>query len=323
MGKRATVSVVMFALIMLPQGMVGTVHGEGSPVTCVVISNPTVSRVPSNYTVTVNPASARVIPGESAAFDVLVMSNDRVPTAISLDITGLPEGISAVFDPENGRTDFASKLTVSVDEMICPGVYAPSIVASDTNLQLAEFKLEVAGAGSVRETMESKIDDLGQKIDDLEGKIADLHDKLDDLERASGKHRYGIFAGFFAVLLVAIIGSFLLGAFALFVLMRHVKTRNAAPAAVSPVPPNNDPRLHMIIDLLRQLVQTSRRQSEITPESRSEIRKETDQGTKKEDVAEPNVGDVWYASCPICGLRTEHGRDYDGVYCARCGSRLH
>lgn len=297
MGKYDNALVALLALIFLlsTEGVITYVYGEASPVTCIVITNPVESKVASNYTVAVNPSSARVIPGKTATFDVAVMSKDNVPEVILLGITGLPEGISAVFDPVKGTTNFVSKLTITVDEMICPGVYAPSIVAKDTNLQLADFKLEVASAGAVREAME---------------------DKIDDLERTIREDRFDTFAGYFAILLVAIIGSFLLGAFALFVLLRHLKVKNSA------VPVGNDVKLQEIIDLLKQLIETSRKQPKIIHEARPEIKSEVEQVEKKEKgIAEPNVGDVWYAYCSICGLRTEHGRDYEGVFCARCGNR--
>ena len=308
----------MFVLIVLlsTQGLPRHTFGVGSPVTCVVITNPDGSAIASNYTVTVNPASAKILPGTTAVFDVSVMSKDKVPEDISLDVTGLPEGISAVFDPVKGTTDFASKLTITVDEMICPGVYAPSIVARDTNLQLAEFKLEVAGVGSVREALEGEISDLNAKIDELNAKI-------DDLEREKSA-RSDISAGYLAVMLVAIIGSFLLGAFALFVLLRYSKARNSpVPTPVATPPPaSDDGKLQEIIFLLRQLIEISRRPPQIVYESKQETESEVEQVTKKEQpVTEPKVGDVWYAYCEICGLQTEHGRDYQGLFCARCGKR--
>ena len=318
MRKRGIIRAVLFVLIVLPstQGLPRHTYGVGSPVTCVVITNPDGSAIASNYTVTVNPASAKVLPGTTAVLDVSVMSKDKVPEDISLDVTGLPEGISAVFDPEKGTTDFASKLTITVDEMICPGVYAPSIVARDTNLQLAEFKLEVAGVGSVREALEGEIADLNAQIDELTTKI-------DDLEREKSAEGTDISAGYLAVVLVAIIGSFLLGAFALFVLLRYSKVRNsAAPTPVATPPPaSDDGKLQEIIFLLRQLIETSRSPPQIIYESKRETKKEVEQVPSKDQEVERKVGDVWYAYCEVCGLHTEHGRDYQGMFCARCGKR--
>jgi len=283
------VALLVLFLFLSTQGVVRHANGEASPVTCVVITNPVESKVASNYIVTVNPSSTKVIPGSTATLDVAVMSKDNVPEVIALDITGLPDGIGAIFDPIKGTTDFVSKLTITIDEMICPGVYAPSIVARDTNMQLADFKLEVASAGSVREEMASE--------------IAKLDAKIDYLEHAIREDQFNVFAGYLAVLLVAIIGSFLLGAFALFVLLRHLKAKNSV------MPRGDDVKLQEIIDLLKQLVAT-RKQPEVEHVTEKEQR-----------VAEPKIGDVWYAYCPICGLRTEHGRDYEGIFCARCGNR--
>jgi hypothetical protein len=303
---------VVIAILLPTQGVFRDVNGEGSPVTCVVLTNPTVSAVASNYTVTVNPASAKVMPGDTAIFDVSVMSNDKAKEIISLDVTGLPEGISAVFDPEKGTTDFESKLTVAVDEMICPGVYAPSIVARDTNTQLAEFRLEVAGAGSIRQALEDEISELNNKIDEL-------NERIDELE---SNGQFDIPSGYLAIILVAIIGSFLLGAFALFILSRYSKSRNSpTPTPTQPPAPSNNGKLQEIIFLLRQLIETSRRQPQIIYEPKPETKSEIEQIPKKEPVAEPKVGDVWYAYCQICGLQTEHGRDYQGEFCARCGNR--
>jgi hypothetical protein len=315
--KRLVLAMVI--VMLLPPVMAANVRGEGSPVTCVVINNPPLPKVPSNYTVTVNPQSAKVIPGENAVFDVYVMSVNKVPADISLDITGLPDSITAVFDPASGRTDFASKLTLYVNEMICPGVYAPSIVAKDTNLQLAEFKLEIAGVGAVRETLE-------ERMDELQGRLDALHDKLDELEdkinHEEGNDRYDVSAGYFAVLIISIIGSFLLGGFALFVLMRHVKKSKDNSHVIATSPPSSDAKLQDVIELLKQLIDISRerfREEKVRHEVKSEGREEKT-GTAKE-TTEPKVGDVWYAYCPVCGLRTEHGKDYDGSFCARCGNR--
>ena len=319
--KHVDACIALFALalsVLLPtQGLFRDANGEGSPVTCVVLTNSPVSAVASNFTVTVDPASAKVIPGETATFGVSVMSKDKEPEAISLDVTGLPEGISAVFDPEKGTTDFESTLTIMVDEMICPGVYAPSIVARDTNLQLAEFRLEVAGAGSIREALEDEIAELNSKIDELNTKIDDIERKRDG--------QFDISGGYLAITLVALIGSFLLAAFALFVLLRSSKSKNSpAPTPVPVQPqasPSNNGKLQEIIFLLRQLLEAPRRQPEIIYEPKQEARSEVEKVVKKEPVMEPKVGDVWYAYCQICGLQTEHGRDYQGEFCARCGNR--
>ena len=320
--KHVDTCIALLALalsVLLPtQVVIRDANGEGSPVTCVVLTNPTVSAVPSNYTVTVDPASAKVIPGETATFGVSVMSNDKATEVISLDVTGLPDGISAVFDPEKGTTDFESKLTIAVDEMICPGVYAPSIVARDTNLQLAEFRLEVAGAGSIREALEDEIAELNFKIDGL-------NTKIDDLESKIKNGQFDVSGGYLAIILVAIIGSFLLAAFALFVLLRYSKSKNSPAPTPVPVQPqasaSNNGKLQEIIFLLRQLIETSRRLPGIIYEPKQEARSEVEKAVKKEPVSEPKVGDVWYAYCQICGLQTEHGRDYQGEFCARCGNR--
>ncbi len=308
---------IVLSVLLPTQSVIKDVNGEGSPVTCVVLTNPTVSAVASNYTVSVDPANAKVIPGDTATFDVSVISKDKKPEAISLDVTGLPDGISAIFDPAKGTTDFESTLTINVDEMICPGVYAPSIVARDTNLQLAEFRLEVAGAGSIREALEDEIAELNAKIDELNTKIDEFERKRDGLFDISG--------GYLAIILVAIIGSFLLAAFALFVLLRYSKSKNSpAPTAMpttSQAPANNNGKLQEIVFLLRQLIETSRRLPQIIYEPKPETRGEVEKTTKKEPAMEAKVGDVWYAHCQICGLQTEHGRDYQGEFCARCGNR--
>lgn len=303
MEKHVNLSIALFALVMIlsTQVTIRNTEGEASPVTCVVITNPVEHKLASNYTVTVSPASARVLPGDTATFDVIVRSKDNVPKVISLDIVGLPKGISAAFDPAKGTTDFTSKLTIKVDEMMCAGVYVPSIVARDTNRQLADFKLEVAGAGSVREALENKITELN-------GRIAGLNARIDDLERTIRENQSNIFAGYVAILLVAIIGSFLLGAFALFVLLRNGKAKNSRMLESS------DLKLQEIIDLLKNLIEPSRK----LPAIKGEVEPVT---KKEQQVTEPKVGDVWYAFCPICGLRTEHGRDYEGIFCARCGNR--
>lgn len=283
------VSLFVFLIVLLPiQDGIKQTYGEASPVMCVVITNPTTKPLLSNYTVTVNPSSAKIFPGSTTNFDVAVTSKDDIPDTISLGITGLPQGISAVFNPARGTTDFTSKLTIFVDEMICPGVYSPSIIASDTGMQLIDLKLEVAGAGSVYETLRSEIDDL---------------------ERAIKERQASEFANYVGIVLAAIIGSFLLGAFALFVLLRHLKTKD------SNVSLGNDTKLQEIINLLRQLIETSRskpRHEETKTEGRQE---------RNEKINEKQIGATWYEYCSVCGLRTEHSRDYEGEFCVRCGNR--
>jgi len=255
---------------------------------CVVTTNPTTKPLLPNYIVTVNPSSAKVFPGSTTTFDVAVMSKDDISDTISLGITGLPQGISAVFDPARGTTDFTSKLTISVDEMICPGVYAPSIIASDTGMQLVDLKLEVAGASSVYETLRSEIDDL---------------------ELAINERQANEFASYVAIVLAAIIGSFLLGAFALFLLLRHLKNKNSSVSL------GNDTKLQEIINLLRQLIETSRSKPR-HEETKTEVRQE-----RNEKINERQIGATWYEYCAVCGLRTEHSRDYEGEFCVRCGNR--
>jgi DNA repair exonuclease SbcCD ATPase subunit len=154
----------------------------------------------------------------------------------------------------------------------------------------------------MRNALESEIAELSSKIDELEQAIREIRSETARVNDSG-------FAGYIAVLLVAVIGSFLLGAFALFVLLRH-STKNPKPAGT-------EVRLQEMIDSLKQLIET-RKQTEET-----EIKNEAGQVTRKEEstTVEPKVGDVWYAYCPTCGLRTEHGRDYEGAFCARCNTR--
>ena len=299
--KHANTFIALFALIVLLLSQVAiNVYGEASPVTCVVITNPVETKPVPNYTVIVNPQNAKVIPGSTITFDVTVLSKGNITDVISLGVLGLPEGISTAFAPAKGTPSFTSKLTMSVDEMLCPGIYSPTIIAQNTNLQLAEIKLEVVSAGSVRKAMENKIAELGSRIDDL--------------ERTIKENQSNSFAGYISVLMVAIIGSFLLGAFALFVLLRHL-TKNSK--ASNDAKTSSDVKLQEIIDLLKQLIET-RKQTEAKPEVRSEVRQAA---SKEQPAAEPKVGDIWYAHCPTCDLRTEHSRDYEGVFCTRCGNR--
>ena len=272
------------------------VRGLASPVTCVAITNPVEAPV-ANYTVIINPPTAKIASGSTATFDLMIQSKDHVPEDISLSIVGLPEGITAVFDPSRGTTDFTSKLTISVDEMMCPGVYAPTIITKNKKLQLADLKLEVDNAGSVRKSLENKIAALSSKIDDLEQTIGKIKDGQEDSS----------LAGFVAIVLVAVIGSFLLGAFALYVLLRNMAKISATSGT--------DAKLQSIIDLLKQLTESLGKQHNTNPV------KNTAEHVTKEQPAEPKEGDVWYAYCTRCGLSTEHGRDYVGVFCARCGNR--
>lgn len=284
------------------QGVVSDAYADTSRVTCVVITNPVESKLTSDYIVTINPPHAKVVPGDVITFDVTILAKDNTKDFISLDILGLPEEINASFEPNHGSTDFTSKLMISVDEMICPGIYAPTIIAQDTNVQLADFKLEVAGVDSVRKAMEGEIAELSSKIDDLEQTIREIK------SNSLGEGRYASFSDYVTVMLVAIIGSFLLGAFALYVLLRY--------SVKNPTSEGNQAKIQEIKDLLKESKET-RRQVEET-----NVRDESPQERRKEQsLTEPKPGDVWYASCSICGLRTEHCRDYEGVFCARCGSR--
>ncbi|MEM2759350.1 MAG: hypothetical protein QXN83_00295 [Nitrososphaerales archaeon] len=260
-------------------------YGQASPVTCVVISNPPETQVVSDYAVTVSPSYVKVMPGSTTTFEITVSSESKISDVISLGIVGLPDGINAVFDPARGTPNFTSKLTVSVDEMICPGTYRPAIIAQNTGMELVDFKLEVDNAASVRKAMETQ--------------IADLHSRIDELERAIREDKEAN-TGYITITLTAMIGSFLLAAFALYVLYRQQKKSDS------------DFRVQELLDRLRQLIEISKQESNVQTKNRAE------EVTTK--AAEHDIGDVWYAHCPICGLRTEHIRDYEGVRCTRCGN---
>lgn len=290
------VSLSVCLIVLLPiEDAIKQTYGA-SPVTCVVITNPTTEPLSPNYIVTVNPARAKVFPGETAIFDIAVMSKDNIPDTISLGITGLPQGITSVFDPARGTTDFSAKLTLSVDEMICPGVYAPSIIASNIGMQLVDLKLEVAGAGSVSEAIRDE--------------IAKLNSRIDDLERTIRERQVSDFASYVSIILAAIIGSFLLGAFALFVLLRHLRIKNSSLSL------GNDTKLQEIINLLRQSIGSSRSEPK-HEETTTEVRQERNEKI----INERQIGATWYEYCAVCGLRTEHTRDYEGNLCVRCGNR--
>ncbi|MEM3085034.1 MAG: hypothetical protein QXP61_08095, partial [Nitrososphaerales archaeon] len=206
-------------------------YGQASPVTCVVISNPPETQVVSDYAVTVSPSYVKVMPGSTTTFEITVSSESKISDVISLGIVGLPDGINAVFDPARGTPNFTSKLTVSVDEMICPGTYRPAIIAQNTGMELVDFKLEVDNAASVRKAMETQ--------------IADLHSRIDELERAIREDKEAN-TGYITITLTAMIGSFLLAAFALYVLYRQQKKSDS------------DFRVQELLDRLRQLIEISK-----------------------------------------------------------------
>jgi len=248
-----------------------------------------------------------------------------------VDIVGLPEGINAFCNPIKGATEFTSQLTVSLDEPISPGIYTPRVIAQNTNQQLANFKLEVAAAPYLPDAMENEIAESSSKMENeiaelsskmeneiaelsskMENEIAELSSKSDELEITIRENQADSFEGYDVVLLLAaIIGSFALGAFALYVLLRHeVKS--------STISKGDELKLQNIVELLRQSIEISRKQTEAEPQIKGGLEQIA---RKDHPAAEPKVGDVWYAYCPKCNLRTEHGRDYEGIYCARCGNR--
>ena len=336
-----TFTAILPLILLLSAHGVVDVYGQASPVTCVVLTNPVEFELASEYAVTVNPQLATIIPGSKTTFDIVVLSTNGTDF-ISVDIVGLPEGINAFCNPIKGATEFTSQLTVSLDEPISPGIYTPRVIAQNTNQQLANFKLEVAAAPYLPDAMENEIAESSSKMENeiaessskmenevaelsskmeneiaelsskMENEIAELSSRSDELEITIRENQADSFEGFDVVLLLAaIIGSFALGAFALYVLLRHeVKS--------STISKGDELKLQNIVELLRQSIEISRKQTEAEPQIKGGLEQIA---RKDHPAAEPKVGDVWYAYCPKCNLRTEHGRDYEGIFCARCGNR--
>ncbi len=314
-----TFTAILPLILLLSAHGVVDVYGQASPVTCVVLTNPVEFELALEYAVTVNPQLATIIPGSKTTFDIVVLSRNETDF-ISVDIVGLPDGINAFCNPIKGATEFTSQLTVSLDEPISPGIYTPRVIVQNTNQQLANFKLEVAATPYLPDAMENEVAESSSKMENeiaessskMENEIAELSSKSDELEITIRENQADSFEGYDVVLLLAaIIGSFALGAFALYVLLRHeVKS--------STISKGDELKLQNIVELLRQSIEISRKQTEAEPQIKGGLEQIA---RKDHPAAEPKVVDVWYAYCPKCNLRTEHGRDYEGIFCARCGNR--
>jgi len=76
------------------------------------ITSPTVSADP-DFTLVVGPASATVVPGNSTSFTVVTTRLNGSSQSVALAVSGLPNGVSGVFNPPSVTAGSNSTLTLS------------------------------------------------------------------------------------------------------------------------------------------------------------------------------------------------------------------
>jgi uncharacterized protein (TIGR03382 family) len=80
---------------------------------------------PADFDLTVGPSSVKVAQNGSASVSIAVSPRNGFTGPISLEVKGLPAGVTASLNPGNNPT-----LTLSASGAATPGTYAASVVAS-------------------------------------------------------------------------------------------------------------------------------------------------------------------------------------------------
>lgn len=88
--------------------------------------------VPSNFTVGVAPASSSVIQGQSTTFSVTLNSSNGFTGLSSLNVTGLPGGVTGSFSPASISVGQTSILTLSAPTSQATGTSSLTVTASAT-----------------------------------------------------------------------------------------------------------------------------------------------------------------------------------------------
>jgi PKD repeat protein len=109
-----------------------TVGNAGGGDTKTLTGYVNVSPPPPDFTLSVAPASAIVVRGNSTTFTVTVTPRNDFSGAVALSVTGLPTGTTGTFDlnPLNVPSGTTSNLTVATTDTTKQGVYVLTVAAT-------------------------------------------------------------------------------------------------------------------------------------------------------------------------------------------------
>lgn len=92
------------------------------------------STVPANdFTLTATPASGTVTPGGSVSTTITGTVTRGVAQPVSLAVSGLPEGVTATFQPASISSNGSTTLTVSTAATMLAGSYTISVIGTGTD----------------------------------------------------------------------------------------------------------------------------------------------------------------------------------------------
>jgi hypothetical protein len=105
-----------------------------------------------DFSVSASPASVTVKQGEKASFSITVNPVGGFDKSVTLTVTGLPSGATALFSMPSGKLPLGSALTVSVSSSAPEGSYLLVIESSgDTKIRSAKVTLNVERMPSLLE----------------------------------------------------------------------------------------------------------------------------------------------------------------------------
>ncbi|MDF5755768.1 M28 family peptidase [Spongiactinospora sp. TRM90649] len=99
-----------------------------------------------NFTVSLNPSSGSVNPGQQATATVNTQTTSGTAQTVNLSATGLPSGATANFNPPSVTSGNSSSLTISTSSTTPPGTYNVTVTGTgETTTRTATYALTVQG----------------------------------------------------------------------------------------------------------------------------------------------------------------------------------
>ena len=85
------------------------------------------------FRIAIKPRSLELKQGKSASLNIRVYTTTGYNKSVSLDVKGVPKGISISFTPSTGYPNFTSVMTIEVSSDSAPGVYTITITGIGKN----------------------------------------------------------------------------------------------------------------------------------------------------------------------------------------------
>jgi len=128
-----------------------TITAAGGGLSKTVTAGIVVKEAP-DFTLTVSPDTATVKQGEKASFNIKVDPTGGFDKLVSLNVAGLPTGVSATFTVPSGKPPLVSTLTITVSASAPEGSYSLSIEAvGDVKIHSTRITLNVERMSSLIE----------------------------------------------------------------------------------------------------------------------------------------------------------------------------